>query len=77
MADVTGLLNTGTNEVVLEVIGGRKNILGPLHVEKGLYIGKGAWTGPEQFDTDNPGWKNEYQLTDHSIFGPVIIEYYI
>ena len=31
VADVTDVLRDGKNEVALEVVGGRKNILGPLH----------------------------------------------
>ena len=67
-ADITDALVPGDNEVAVEVIGGRKNILGPLHTPWE------AWTGPAQFDPDNPKWTNEYLLTDHGLMSPVVLE---
>ncbi|MFO7947174.1 MAG: glycosyl hydrolase [Armatimonadota bacterium] len=67
-ADITDWLQPGDNEVRLEILGGRKNILGPLHTE---------WeesTGPGSFDPNNPGWRYEYYLSDHGLMAPVIIE---
>ncbi len=67
-ADITHALKDGANEVVVEVIGGRKNILGPLHTP----WGKG--TGPYSFDPNHPEWKFAYHLTDHGLMAPVVVE---
>ena len=68
--DVTESLKEGNNEIVVEVIGGRKNILGPLHTPKFL------WTGPDQFDPNNEAWENNFFLTDHGLMEPIKIEYF-
>jgi len=67
-ADITDALSSGSNDVTIEVIGGRKNILGPLHSpwEQG--------TGPDSFSPDHPRWTDEYQLTDHGLMSPVVLE---
>jgi len=67
-ADVTDALADGPNTVVVEVFGGRKNTLGPLHVPRQ------RWTGPGEFDPDNAKWTDEYLLTDHGLMGPVVVE---
>ena len=56
------------DEVTVEVIGGRKNILGPLHAP---WI---DWTGPSQFDPHYPDWTDEYLLTDHGLMAPPAFE---
>jgi hypothetical protein len=67
-AGITDALKDGPNEVLVEVIGGRKNILGPMHVP---WL---PWTGPGEFEPDNPKWQLDYQLTDHGLTGPVVVE---
>ena len=67
-ADITDALAEGDNEIAVELIGGRKNILGPLHVPWK------AWTGPGEFAPGNKDWTLEYQLTDHGLLGPVLLE---
>ena len=67
-ADVTEAVTYDINEVFVEVIGGRKNILGPLHVPPE------PRTGPETFSPDHPKWTGEYLLNDHGLMKPVIIE---
>ena len=67
-AEITDALADGPNEVLVEVIGGRKNILGPLHVPHK------PWTGPGEFDPGNADWRNEYQLFDHGLMEPVVVE---
>jgi hypothetical protein len=67
-ADITDALNQGENEVVVEVIGGRHNIFGPLHTPWE------AWTGPAEFDPDNDKWRFDYYLNDHGLMGPVVVE---
>lgn len=50
------------------MIGGRKNILGPLHVPHE------QWTGPAQFSIQHPRWRREYILNDHDLTRPVVLE---
>ncbi len=65
--DITEAMAPGEQDVVVEVIGGRKNILGPLHTPWE------AWTGPAQFDPANAKWTDEYLLNDHGLTeGPVV-----
>ncbi|MFW6133028.1 MAG: glycosyl hydrolase [Planctomycetota bacterium] len=68
-ADVTDVLCDGDNEVQIEVIGGRKNILGPLHTPWR------GWTGPDQFHFAHPDWTRAYHLTEHGLTAPVVIEH--
>jgi hypothetical protein len=67
-ADITDFLVDGYNEVIIEIVGGRRNILGPLHLQPK------AWTGPEQFDLHHPDWTFEYHLSQHGIMAPIIVE---
>jgi len=67
-ADVTDALDDGKNTVDVEIVGSRKNILGPLHTPKR------SWTGPEEFNPNDPEWRKEYYLTPHGLTGPVIVE---
>ena len=67
-ADITDALVGGLNSLSVEVIGGRKNILGPLHVPWG------RWTGPGEFGPDHPLWAEPYCLTDHGLTAPVVLE---
>lgn len=69
-ADITDAIKNERTVVNIEVIGGRKNILGPLHV---------PWDRKEQttlecFSPDHPGWTDEYALNNHGLTGPVVIE---
>ena len=64
-ADVTDLLSDGPNDVRIEVIGGRHNILGPLHTPWE------SWTGPGQFSPLNEKWTQDYLLNDHGLMQPV------
>ncbi len=67
-ADVTEALTDGDNAVEIEVIGGRKNILGPLHVPWH------SWTGPGEFDPDNQKWTKDYLLFPHGLLGGVEVQ---
>ena len=66
--ELTDALADGDNTVTLEVIGGRKNILGPMHVPWK------KWTGPGEFDPNNKEWTRHYQLVDHGLTQAVIVE---
>jgi len=64
-ADITDALKEGENEVIVEIIGGRKNILGPLHT---------PWTSgthPGKFYPTDKDWTDNYLLTDHGLMSPV------
>jgi hypothetical protein len=68
--EITDALTPGGNDIGVEIIGGRKNIMGPLHV---------PWqkmTGPGEFDPTNPKWTDDYLLWDHGLMGPVRVEYF-
>jgi len=67
-ADITEALVKDINSVTIEVIGGRKNILGPLHVATS------SWTSPDKFDPNHKDRTFEYQLSAHGLTGPVILE---
>ena len=67
-ADITETLLSDINEVAVEIIGGRKNILGPLHVPWG------PMTGPDSFSPENPNRTFGYQLNEHGLIEPIIIE---
>ncbi|OPX22312.1 MAG: hypothetical protein B1H04_05165, partial [Planctomycetales bacterium 4484_123] len=66
-ADITEALPEA-RELVVEVIGGRKNILGPLHVP---WL---SWTGPGEFDPHHEQWTDEYLLNDHGLMAPPVFE---
>jgi hypothetical protein len=68
VADITDALAEGANEVVVEVVGGRKNILGPLHTPWE------RWTGPQHFHPDHPNWSRGYLLNDHGLTAAPVIE---
>ena len=53
---------------MVEVIGGRKNILGPLHTPWG------PGTGPHSFSPDHPEWTLEYHLTEHGLMQAPVVE---
>lgn len=66
--DITEGLVAGSNDITIQVVGGRKNVFGPLHVPWQ------QWTGPGEFDPENPRWTNDYLLVDHGLTSPVIVE---
>ena len=71
-ADITDALVTQApapcDEVVVEVIGGRHNIFGPLHVP---WL---RWTGPGEFQREHKQWTDQYLLNDHGLLQPPVIE---
>ena len=74
-ADVTDALAEGDNDLLVEVIGGRRNILGPLHTP--ITVAEGAdeeWTGSGHFDPRSKDWTANYFLTDHGLMAPVMVE---
>ena len=69
-ADITDAIKNDRTTVTIEVIGGRKNILGPLHVP----WDKKEQTTLECFSPGHPDWTDEYALNSHGLTGPVVIE---
>ncbi len=67
-ADITDALTAGADEVGVEVIGGRKNILGPLHTP---WV---AWTGPGHFSPNHEQWTDEYLLNNHGLTASPVFE---
>lgn len=66
-AEISEALAAG-GELTIEVIGGRHNILGPLHVP---WL---PWTGPGEFSPDHKKWTPEYLLNDHGLMQPPVFE---
>ena len=66
--ELTEALADGDNDLTVEVVGGRKNILGPLHVPWK------PWTGPGEFSPNNKEWTREYQLADHGLMEAMVVE---
>ena len=66
--ELTDALADGENAVTIEVIGGRKNILGPMHVPWT------KWTGPCEFDPNNKDWTRHYQIVEHGLTEAVVVE---
>ena len=54
--DLSDVLETGSNELEIELICGRKNILGPLHVTREGIV------EPDDFRYDSPFWNKRYEL---------------
>ena len=67
-ADITDAMNEGPNQVIVELVGGRHNILGPLHTPWE------SWTGGDQFNPDNAQFRFDYYLVDHGLTAPVAVE---
>ena len=65
-ADITEGLSDGANQVVVEVIGGRHNIMGPLHTPAR------PWVGPENFSPHDKTWTQDYLLHDHGLTAVVV-----
>lgn len=55
--DITDDMTNESSRIVVEVLGHRRNVLGPLHTPGG----KGA--NPESFLTEGANWRDDYQVT--------------
>jgi hypothetical protein len=55
--DITDDVTADSSRIVVEVLGNRRNVLGPLHTPGG----KGA--NPESFLTEGANWLDDYQVT--------------
>ncbi len=68
--DVTEHIRDGENEIAIEVVGSRRNVLGPMH----LAGGKPGWTGPGQFRTEGAERTEEYVFVPYGLLGDVVVE---
>jgi hypothetical protein len=71
-ADITSALMTQDVDqceyIGVEIIGGRHNSFGPLHVP---WL---PWTGPGEFRPSHKQWTDQYLLNDHGLMGEPVIE---
>ncbi|MGB9588296.1 MAG: hypothetical protein ACPL7O_08960, partial [Armatimonadota bacterium] len=63
--DLTPLLQTGKNELEIEVVSSRQNSLGPLHEWEG---DDNMWVGPDAFQAE-PLLREELSLFDYGLLG--------
>ncbi len=61
--DITDFVRCGENFLEIEVVGTRRNLLGPLHL-KNIYP---IWTGPGQFVSEKFEWTDEYVLFEYGL----------
>lgn len=54
--DLSPALQAGENHLQIQLIPGRKNLLGPLHVDNPTFA------DPYDFRFDSPGWQDAYTL---------------
>ncbi len=64
--EVTCCLVPGRSRVEIEIVGSRRNLLGPLHLTE-TYP---AWTGPAQFETSGDMWTDEYVKVPYGLMKP-------
>ncbi|MBU7004014.1 MAG: hypothetical protein HXS50_00510, partial [Theionarchaea archaeon] len=69
--EITGSLREGVNRLEIEVVGSRRNLLGPLHLTERYPI----WTGSGQFITDKNDWTDEYVLLPYGLFESPVLSY--
>ena len=59
--DLSDSVQKGSNELRIQLCAGRKNLFGPLHVERPTIV------EPDDFRFDSPYWTGEYQLHDFGL----------
>jgi hypothetical protein len=69
--EITALLGDKPVELVIEVVGHRRNSHGPLH----LSTKWPAWTGPQHFKSTLDSWIDGYQLVPCGLMQPPRIEF--
>jgi hypothetical protein len=67
--EVTDLVRSGSNEIEIEVVGSRRNLLGPLHLKEA----RPAWVGPEQFEPASDAYSEGYRLVPYGLVGDVFV----
>jgi hypothetical protein len=67
--DITDALRPGSNRLEIEVMSGRRNLLGPLHLTEKYP----PWTGPGQFVSSGDQWTDEYLSVPYGLMeAPVL-----
>ena len=66
--DITDFVVKGKNKIEIEVVGTRRNLLGPLHHGERYP----NWTGPETFKMEDK-WSNEYIRFPYGLTGNPVI----
>jgi len=70
-ADVTELLRRGRNTIEIELVGSRRNLLGPLH-----YIqDRPVWTGAEQFHPPPEEYRQRYSFVPYGLLSPPVLSF--
>jgi hypothetical protein len=69
--EITGALREGINRLEIEVVGSRRNLLGPLHLTEKYPI----WTGSGSFITEGNDWTDEYVLLPYGLFESPVLSY--
>jgi len=69
--EVTGALREGVNRLEIEVMGSRRNLLGPLHLREKYPL----WTGSGQFITEGDQWTDNYVLLPYGLFENPVLSY--
>ena len=64
--DITDLISGGSVDLVIEVLGHRRNSHGPLHFSKKWP----EWTGPTEYVTSGKKWIDGYQLVPCGLMAP-------
>ncbi len=62
--DITNFVDSGRNRIDIEVVGTRRNLLGPLHNN----VRYPNWTGPWDFKRDE-SWTNDYVKLPYGLMG--------
>lgn len=69
--DATDYIRDGNNSLEIEIVGTRRNLLGPLHLTNKYPI----WTGPEQFISEGAEWTDEYISLPYGLMEPPILSF--
>ncbi|OGV38400.1 MAG: hypothetical protein A2020_15190 [Lentisphaerae bacterium GWF2_45_14] len=56
--DISSVVQIGSNEIRIEIMGHRRNSHGPLHYSEKWPM----WTGPAQYISEGKGWSDKYNL---------------
>ncbi|MFH1477659.1 MAG: glycosyl hydrolase [Verrucomicrobiota bacterium] len=68
--EITNFVVNGKNKVAIEVVGTRRNLLGPLH----LNVKYPNWTGPDQYK-QTEDWTDEYVRFPYGLMGEPFVSF--
>jgi hypothetical protein len=66
---ITSAMEPGSNEVAIEMVASRRNLLGPLHLSDRYP----TWTGAGQFKTSGDEWTDDYVKLPYGLMEPPVI----